>query len=62
MSKKFRVYATYSVCLYADIEAEDSQDAWEKAIDLDGSNFVECSLGDWTIESDPEEITEEIAA
>lgn len=58
---KYRVFATYSVALYADIEANSSEEAFDKALDMDGADFVECSLGDWHIESDPEPITEEMA-
>lgn len=50
----FKVYATYTVCLSAEVEADNSQDAYEKAKELDGGEFKELSLGDWTIESDPE--------
>ena len=53
---KYRVYANYTVSLYADIEAEDSQDAYEKAKDMDGGDFVECSLGDWHISADVERV------
>lgn len=49
---KFRVYATYEVCLYAEVDAKDEQEAYEKAKEMDGGDFVECSLGDWHIESD----------
>lgn len=52
---KYRVYANYTVELYADIEADSSQEAYEIARDMDGSDFTECDyLGDWHIESDPE--------
>lgn len=51
---KYQVYATYTVCLTAEVEADNSQDAFEKAKEMDGSEFQECSLGDWVIEADPE--------
>lgn len=55
---KYRIHATYTVCLYADVEAKSSEDAFYKGIDMDGSDFIETNLGDWTIESDPELIEE----
>ena len=55
---KFRVDATYTVTLYAIVEAETSQDAYELAKDMDGGDFRECGeLGDWHIESDPQLVT-----
>lgn len=51
---QYRVYATYVVSLSALVEAESSQEAYEKAKDMDGSEFAECGLGDWTIEADPQ--------
>ena len=53
-ANSYRVYATYTVCLSALVEAGSSQEAYEIAKDMDGSEFKECSLGDWTIEADPE--------
>ncbi len=48
--KKFRVYATYSVLLYADIEAKDEHEAFNKGVELDGADFIEVTLGDWNID------------
>lgn len=56
---KFRVYANYTVSLYADVEAEDSQEAYELARDMDGSEFTEWDAGDWHIESDPDLLEED---
>lgn len=57
MSKIFRVFATYEAAVYADVEAESSQEAYEKAQLMDGADFKEYELGLWQIEPDPVEIT-----
>ena len=55
---KYRVYATYTTTLYTIVEAEDAQEAYEIAKDMDGADFRECGeLGDWHIESDPDLVT-----
>lgn len=51
---KYRVFASYVVSLSTLVEADSSQDAYEKAKDLDGSEFYQCGYGDWTIDSDPQ--------
>jgi hypothetical protein len=50
----FRVYATYETVLFTEIEADDEQSAFEKAKDIDGGDFTECSLGDWHVSPDVE--------
>ena len=47
--KKLRAYAVYEVELFADIEAEDEDAAWDIAIDMDGGDFLEASEGNWRI-------------
>lgn len=47
--KKFRAYAVYEVELFADIEAEDEDAAWDIANDMDGGDFLEMSEGGWRI-------------
>ena len=47
--KKFRAFAVYEVELFADIEAEDEDTAWDIANDMDGGNFLEMSEGGWRI-------------
>ena len=49
---KFRVHATYKTYVWVDIDAENKQAAYETALNLDGSDYVnEGNLGDWEIDS-----------
>ena len=52
----FRVYATYETVLYTEVQAKNEQEAYEKAKDMDGGDFVECSFGDWHISADVERV------
>jgi hypothetical protein len=56
--KTYRVKATMKTYLVAEIQAENEQDAWELANDLDGGEFVEVPYtGGWDI-TDVEELEE----
>lgn len=48
--KKYRVYASYVVELYYDIEAEDSTDAIEKAYLVDGGDYTVNNEDGWQID------------
>jgi len=54
--KTYKVWAKSVTYLYAYVEAEDDSQAWEKAKDMDGSDFIDSGHGDWDIES-TEEVT-----
>ena len=47
--KTYRVEAQYITYVYVDIEAEDADQAWEIASDMDGGDFKESGFGDWGI-------------
>jgi hypothetical protein len=49
--KTYRVTAQYVTYVYVDIEAENDDQAWEIARDMDGGNFNESGYGDWDIDS-----------
>lgn len=52
---KYRVHASYKTFVTVDIDAENKQSAYEIALDLDGSDYVDKgNIGDWNID----EITE----
>jgi hypothetical protein len=48
--KTFRVYATYVVEVYCDIEAESKDDAWDKVYTLDGGDYSSPLELDWKID------------
>ena len=49
----FRVNATMYTDLYIDIEADNEEEAYEKAYLADGGEFVKHSIsGDWKIHGD----------
>jgi hypothetical protein len=54
--KKYKVWAKSTTYLYAYVEAEDDHQAWDKALAMDGSEFIGHTDGDWDIES-TEEVT-----
>ena len=54
--KKYKVWAKSTTYLYAYVEAEDDSQAWDKALAMDGSEFIGHTDGDWDIES-TEEVT-----
>jgi len=49
---KYRVYASYVVELYYDLEAESTEDAYDKAYHVDGGDYtrIENNDGGWQIE------------
>ena len=61
--KWFRVTATSSTDLYAFVEAESKEDAYEKTRwhdEPDSGDFIEEAdgqSGDWSVDSDPHEVT-----
>jgi len=55
--KKYKVWAKSTTYLYAYVEAEDDSQAWDKALAMDGSEFIGHTDGDWDIES-TEEVTD----
>jgi hypothetical protein len=40
MMKTYRIYASYVVECYCDIEAESKDDAWDKAYHIDGGDYT----------------------
>ena len=54
--KKYKVWARSVSHVYALIEAVDHESAWEKAKDMDGSDFIDSGHGDWDLVS-TEEVT-----
>ena len=48
---KYRVYASYVVELYYDLEAESKDDAYDKAYHIDGGDYTRTDNdGDWQID------------
>ena len=54
--KTYKVWARSVSHVYALIEAENHEEAWEKAKDMDGSDFIDSGHGDWDLVS-TEEVT-----
>ena len=54
--KTYKVWARNVSHVYALIEAENHEEAWEKAKDMDGSDFIDSGHGDWDLVS-TEEVT-----
>jgi len=48
---KFRVKVIMEIDLYLDVEAKDEEEAYEIAIDTDGSEYIEDGQGSWDITS-----------
>ena len=48
--KKFKVYASYTTCLDAIVEAVDEDEAWDIADDMDGVSFKDRGCGDWKVD------------
>lgn len=48
--KTFRVYASYVVEVYCDVEAESREDAWDNSYKIDGGDFSNPLETDWQIE------------
>lgn len=53
--KTYKVLAKYTTYVYTFVEAEDEEQAWDKAQELDGGTFKDSGYGDWDIESVEEE-------
>lgn len=49
--KSYKVMAKYTTYVYEFIEAENYEEAWEKAHELDGGTFKDSGYGDWDIDS-----------
>jgi hypothetical protein len=47
---KYRVLASYRAYVYADIYAENIDEAKEIAYNMDGGDFHESEFGDWNID------------
>ena len=56
--KTYKVWARSISHVYALIEAADHESAWDKAKDMDGSDFIDSGHGDWDLVS-TEEVTSE---
>ena len=48
--KKYKVKAYYTVYCYAEIEAENEEQAWIIAENMDGGSFKQEDIGDWEID------------
>lgn len=55
--KKYRVYASYVVELYHDIEAESQDEAWDKVYAIDGGDYTAIRDDNWQIDR-IEEVTQ----
>jgi hypothetical protein len=53
--KKFMITAYYTTTCFAEVEAEDEDQAYEIAREIDGGSFTNTDRGDWRI-VDVEEI------
>lgn len=51
MTKKFKVQASYTTFLDAVIEADTLEQALDIARDMDGAEFKDTGLGDWSIDN-----------
>jgi hypothetical protein len=49
--KTFKVMAAGISYVYCLVEAEDEQQAWDKAREIDGGDFEDDGYGDWRIDS-----------
>ena len=53
--KTYKVWVTQKTNLYAYVEAENQEQAWDLARKKDGSDFIAIGDGDWEIYSVEEE-------
>ena len=53
--KTYKVMAQHTTYVYAFIEAENEEQAWELAKDLDGGMFTDSGFGDWDVTNIDEE-------
>jgi hypothetical protein len=49
--KTYKVMAQYTTYVYTFIEAENNDEAWERAHELDGGDFKDSGHGDWDVYS-----------
>ena len=49
--KTYKVWVTQKTNLYAYVEAENQEQAWDLAREKDGSDFIAIGDGDWEIYS-----------
>ena len=49
--KTYKVWVTQTTYLYAYVEAESQEQAWDLAYEKDGSEFIEQRDGEWEIYS-----------
>jgi len=49
--KTFKVVVASTSYVYCLVQAEDKQQAWDKAREIDGGDFEDAGYGDWKIES-----------
>jgi hypothetical protein len=54
--KTYKVHAACISYVYVLVEAEDEDQAWDKAREIDGGDFEDAGYGDWRIDS-VEEVT-----
>jgi hypothetical protein len=47
--KTYKVWAQQTTFLYAYVEAEDEAQAWDLALEKDGSEFIDKNDGGWDI-------------
>ena len=49
--KTYRVYAKYTNYCYIDVEAENAKEAYEKADEIDGGEYItdNCADSDWNL-------------
>jgi hypothetical protein len=47
--KKYKATACYHTICIVEFEAEDEDQAYELARDMDGGNFTSTDIGDWRI-------------
>jgi hypothetical protein len=57
MTKRYKVWAKNITYHYAFIEATDDEEAWDKALSMDASDFLDGNHIDWNIYS-TEEVSE----
>jgi len=48
--KTYKVLASYTSYVYADITAENADEAYEIATQMDGGEFTADNTGDWNID------------
>jgi hypothetical protein len=49
--KTYKVWAKQTTYLYAYVDADNEEQAWDLALEKDGSDFIDKGDGDWDINS-----------